>query len=176
MGRSRRYRPIVPHHRFDPDRSSLSIDGRSSVHPIRATAEGVVGWLEVDDGGTPITGHLTVEVRELHTGNPLYDREIRNRLDAGTFPTFEAHLTTVHGRGDGGDGDGHRVTGAVSAHGVQTDLEGTLEVRADGDGFTVTGSEQVDFRQFGLKAPRILTLKVDPIVTVTLDAVTFAAD
>jgi polyisoprenoid-binding protein YceI len=162
----------VPHHRFDPERSRLSIDGRSSVHPIRATADGTVGWLEVDGDGTPVTGHLTVEVRELHTGNPLYDREIRNRLDAGTFPTFEAHLTTVHEPA----GDRYRVTGAVSAHGVQADLDGMITVRPDGEGFIVTGSEQVDFRRFDLEAPRILTLKVDPIVTVTLDAATFAAD
>lgn len=163
----------MPRHDFDPERSRLTIDGRSSVHAITATAEGVVGWIELTEDGLPVTGHLTVEVESLRTGNPLYDREIRNRLDAKTFPTFEAQLTTVRG---GGPPDGPRpVTGGVSAHGVQNDLEGEITVQPEGDGISVTGSEEVDFRQFGLKAPRLLTLKVDPIVTVSLDAVTHAA-
>jgi polyisoprenoid-binding protein YceI len=162
----------VARHRLDPERSTLSIDGRSSVHPIRATAEGVAGWIELNANGAPVAGHVTVEVRELHTGNPLYDREIRNRLDAGQFPTFEAELTTVQDEASGG----HTVSGTVSAHGVDAELSGTIAIRADGDGFLVTGSEPVDFRQFGLKAPRILTLKVDPIVTVALDAVTVATN
>jgi polyisoprenoid-binding protein YceI len=164
----------MPRYPLDPDRSRLVIDGRSSLHGIQTTADGVVGWIEVTDDGRPVTGHLTIEVDGLHTGNPLYDREIRNRLDVKKFPTFEAHLTTVHD-GDGPE-DPHRVTGAVSAHGVQNNLEGTITVEPEGDGVRVSGSEQIDFRQFGLKAPRLLTLKVDPIVTITLDAVTLAPD
>jgi polyisoprenoid-binding protein YceI len=164
----------MPRYRFDPDRSRLTIDGRSSVHGITATAEGVVGWIETDDDGRPVTGHLTVEVDGLHTGNPLYDREIRNRLGVKTFPTFEAHLTTVQ-QADGPEGS-HQVTGSVSAHGAQNDLVGTIMVEPDGSGVRVSGSEDIDFRQFGLKAPRLLTLKVDPIVTVTLEAVTGTAD
>ena len=162
----------MSHYTFDPDRSRLTIDSRSNVHGITATAERVVGWIETDDDDTPVTGHLTIEIDRLHTGNPLYDREIRNRLEVKKFPTFEAHLTTVHD----GEGPTWAVTGGVSAHGAQNDLEGAITVAADGDGVRVTGSEDVDFRQFGLKAPRLLTLKVDPIVTVTLDAVTGAAD
>ena len=151
---------------FDSDRSTLRIDGRSSVHGITATAEGVVGWIETDDG-RPVSGHLTVDVDQLHTGNPLYDREIRNRLEVKTFPTFEAHLAAVH---DGPDGEeAHRVTGSVSAHGVQEDLEGTITVTGEHE-LRVSGSEEIDFRRFGLKAPRLLALRVDPIVTVTLDA------
>ena len=45
------------------------------------------------------------------------------------------------------------MTGGVSAHGAQNDLEGTITVRPEGDGLRVTRSEDVDFRQFGLKAP-----------------------
>jgi polyisoprenoid-binding protein YceI len=164
----------VPHLRFDPDRSTLEIDGRSSVHPIRATADGVVGWIDLDDRGGPLSGHLTVEVERLRTGNPLYDREIRNRLDATTFPTFEAHLTAV--REPAGVDGPWPVTGAVSAHGVQVDLDGAITVEPDGDGVRVAGDERVDFRRFGLKAPRLLTLRVDPIVTVSLDATTFTPD
>jgi polyisoprenoid-binding protein YceI len=164
----------VPHYRFDPEQSRLTIEGRSSVHGITAIAEGIVGWIETDDHGRPVTGHLTVEIDRLHTGNPLYDREIRNRLEVKKFPTFEAHLTTVP---DDGDPDGPlRVGGGVSAHGAQNDLEGTLTVAADGAGVRVSGREDVDVRQFGLKAPRLLTLRVDPVVTVTLDAVTEAPD
>lgn len=163
----------MPQLRVDPGRSTLSMDGRSSLHPIRAHADEVVGWIDLDADGRPQAGHLTVEVDRLRTGNPLYDREIRNRLDIGTFPTVEAHLSTIDG---GSSEDGWTVTGAVSAHGVQTDLTGTITVEPDGDGVRVRGREQVDFRQFGLKAPRLLALKVDPIVTVVLDVTATAPD
>lgn len=155
----------MAHYRFDPERTRLVISGRSSVHPIRATAEGLVGWIETGDDGRPTGGHLTVEVAGLRTGNPLYDREIRNRLEVRKFPTVEAHLL----RGDEG-GPEHEVTGTVSAHGVQEELEGTIEVRVGDAEVRVSGSEEIDFRRFGLEAPRLLTLKVDPVVTVTLEA------
>ncbi len=66
-------------YQFDPARSALSIDGRSSVHPIRASFDGVVGWIELDDSGDATAGRVTVHVDRVSTGNPLYDREIRNR-------------------------------------------------------------------------------------------------
>jgi hypothetical protein len=163
----------VAQFRFDPDRSTLSVVGRSSVHPIRATAGGVVGWIDLDDDGRPVAGHLTVEVGELKTGNPLYDREIRNRLEARTFPTFEAHLGSV---AEGGAAGSWTVGGSVSAHGVQADLDGTVTVAVEDDVVRVGGAEPVDFREFGLKAPRILTLRVEPIVTVELDAVARVSD
>ena len=131
----------MSHYTFDPDRSRLTIDGRSSVHGITATAERVVGWIETDDDDTPVTGHLTIEIDRLHTGNPLYDREIRNRLEVKKFPTFEAHLTTVH--------DGEGPTWAATGHrGPSRSTTARYECTIAGQRSTITRTSVISVRSF----------------------------
>ena len=52
---------------------------------------------------------------------------------------------------------------------------GRLAVKRDGDHLVVEGDLVVDIRDFGLKPPQLLFIKVDPTVTVRLNLVTAPA-
>jgi hypothetical protein len=45
-------------------------------------------------------------------------------------------------------------------------IEGQGNVRVESGRVTVEGERDLDFRQFGLEPPRLLMLKVEPLVSV----------
>ncbi len=156
---------------LDPTCSELTMAARSSVHPIEVRSSTVEGVLEMqlDEEGhlvpdTPVVGTLEVSVEELATGNPLYDRELRRRLDPRRYPTIEARLEGVVPADQPGR---HRVRGTVAFRGAHQVAEDLMTLRLQGDGsVAVEGTHQFDIRDFGLEPPRIAMLKVFPEVEV----------
>jgi len=169
----------VTRYRFDPDRSTVSIEASSSVHPIHSRTSGVEGFVDVDvvDGRVTIpsdgAGFVSLPVERLSSGNPLEDRELRRRIDARRHPTIEGQVTST---APGADGHVH-VRGDVTFRGVTCPHEGDITFTVDDDGtLHLHGSTTFDVRDFGMEPPRILLLRVHPEVTVTLDAVAVPAD
>ena len=157
------------------ERSRLTIAGRSSVHGIRLTADGVEGWLDLllEDGGidllTATGAQLSVPVRRFRSGNPLEDRELRRRVDARRFPSVDATLTNLAPTGSVGR---YHATGDITFHGVTRAHEGDVTLTALGDDrVRVQGRTTVDIRPFGVEPPRLLGLRVEPEVEVALDVV-----
>ena len=80
----------------------MSVDGALDLHPIHSETDGLEGWFEADVlGGGRINptvdprGHLELPVERLSSGNPLYDREMRRRVDARRHPTIAGDLTAM---------------------------------------------------------------------------------
>src|SRR6185437_12959444 len=87
---------------LDPVRSCVWVSGRSSLHPINTETRGITGWFEAatrDDGsldlGRPIGGQLELAVERLTSGNQLYDRELRRRMDAKRYPIIVGRVTSI---------------------------------------------------------------------------------
>ena len=83
-------------YRIVPERSTVWIDARSSLHPIHSSTDGLEGFIELDhlEGddvriADPPTGFLSLPVGRLSSGNALEDRELRKRVDAKRFPRIE---------------------------------------------------------------------------------------
>jgi len=151
---------------LDPARSELRFEGRSSIHPITASAA-ASGELDLSEP----SGWVEVSVGELRTGNPLYDREIRRRLEARRHPTIRGRLDGLTAE----DGDRFAARGTVSLRGIEQEVTGSLAIREDPDGsVTITGERTFDIRDFGLDPPSVLGLKVHPDVVVRLTSVGLA--
>jgi polyisoprenoid-binding protein YceI len=166
-------------YRIVPERSRLTIAGRSSVHGIRLTADGVEGWLDLllEDAGIDLStatgGQLSVPVGRFRSGNSLEDRELRRRVDARRFPSVDATLTNLAPTGSAGR---HHAAGDITFHGVTRAHEGEVSLTAlDDDRVRVEGRTTVDVRPFGVEPPRLLGLRVEPEVEVTLEVVATAA-
>jgi polyisoprenoid-binding protein YceI len=103
------------------------------------------GWAQLDDDGS-LAGELTIEASSVNTGNRLRDHHLNNRLflDSGNYPTLTltANSVTVTGRSVSGSGQL-----LVRERRVTFPLHGTA--RADADHLTMTGSANLDVRQFG---------------------------
>lgn len=154
-----------------PARSQVRIEARSSLHPISSTSNGLEGWLELEllGGGRVNTtvapkGHAELDVERMSTGNGLYDREMRKRVDTRRYPTISADLVGIdpcvrEGR--------YRAQGEISFHGVTRPAEDDLDLAVAADGsLTLTGDSTFDIRDFDLEPPKLLMLRVEPEVKV----------
>lgn len=158
-------------YRIDPGESTVTIVGETSLHPITVNVT-PSGWLEADVAGgefvagTELRGEVEIAVIEFQSGNPLVDRETRRRLNARQYPTIRGELSDVVALA----GPVATVKGIVTFLGNDVELEGEFSI-VDGDGDTVSlaGSGQMDVQWWGLEPPTLLVLKMDPVVTVSID-------
>ncbi|MGH9058632.1 MAG: YceI family protein [Acidimicrobiales bacterium] len=162
--------------RIDPGRSRVWIEARSSLHPIHSETDGLEGWFEVDLlGGGRINPtvdpklHLELPVEMLSSGNGLYDREMRRRVDARRYPTIAGDVTTMKETDEDGR---YQVTGDVRFRGETTSCTDEMRLSAPEEGVVqLEGSHSFDIRDFGMQPPRILTLRVHPDVSVRVSIV-----
>ena len=94
-------------YRIVPERSYVWIDARSNVHPIHSKTNGLEGFIDFEmtpDGSVDLTsrpaGQLSLAVSRLSSGNPMEDRELRRRIDAGKYPKIEGVLEQIVPSGD----------------------------------------------------------------------------
>jgi polyisoprenoid-binding protein YceI len=166
----------VARYRIIPDQSRVWVDGRSSVHPIHSSTEGLEGYieLEMDSDGHLETGSnpaatLSLPVSRLSSGNRMEDREMQKRIDARRFPTIEGVLDRMDRSGEDGS---YRVSGEVTFRGVARHHEDEMTVEAvDDRTIKLAGTSRFDIREFGMEPPRILMLKVAPEVDVRVEII-----
>jgi polyisoprenoid-binding protein YceI len=158
---------------FDPVRSCVWVSGRSSLHPINTETRGITGWFEAgrhEDGSLnlelPIAGELQVAVEKLTSGNQLYDHELRRRIDARRYPTIEGIVTKIS---PDGAHPRYNVAGDIVFHGKTRSFEHDMAIEMDGDGVSLTGDYVFDIREFGMKPPSMLMIRVYPEIAVRVE-------
>jgi polyisoprenoid-binding protein YceI len=159
---------------FDSVRSCVWVNGRSSLHPINTETRGIEGWFEAtlqDDGAldlaAPVTGALRLSVDRLSSGNQLYDRELKRRIDARKFPTIEGQILRVTAAPGPG---AYLVTGDLSFHGKTHTFEHEMTIARDGaTDISLKGDYVFDIREFDMKPPSMLMIKVYPEIGVKIE-------
>ncbi len=155
---------------FDSVRSCVWVSGRSSLHPINTETRGITGWFAAsrhEDGSLdldqPVAGELQLAVEKLTSGNQLYDHELRRRIDARRYPTIEGRVTKISA-----DGAHPRygVAGDIVFHGKTRSFEHGMEIELGDDEVSLTGDYVFDIRQFGMKPPSMLMIRVYPEISV----------
>jgi polyisoprenoid-binding protein YceI len=158
---------------FDSVRSCIWVSGRSSLHPINTETRGVTGWFEASarsDGSLDleqaIAGELQLEVSKLTSGNQLYDHELRRRMDARRYPVIEGRVTRI-----AADGSHPRylVRGDISFHGKTRTFEHGMHIELSDDEVSLTGEYVFDIREFGMKPPSMLMIRVYPEIEVRVE-------
>jgi polyisoprenoid-binding protein YceI len=159
---------------LDPIRSCVWVDARSSLLPIKTQTRGLEGWVDVallPDGAVdlavPVRGRLEISVDRFSSGNQLYDRELKRRIDARRHPLIIGQITGVHSTETAGR---YRVAGDLSFHGQTRLFEHEMTIDAvDGETIELKGDRVFDIREFGMKPPSMLMLKVYPEVAVRVE-------
>jgi polyisoprenoid-binding protein YceI len=155
-------------YRISPERSRVWVDTRTSLHPIHGQATGLEGTIEVEvsdgrlDLSTPPRARVALPLERLTSGNPLYDGELRRRVDVRRYPTIEGEVREVREAGPGR----YRVRGDLTFHGTTRTVEGEVSLSVDGSRLEIQGERSFNVEEFGVKAPRILMLRVYPDVNV----------
>ena len=159
---------------LDPERSAVLIDVRSTAGPLSFGTLGVTGTIHAAfaDGvlrtDIPPSGHLTIDVSGLNSGNRLYDAELLRRIDARGYPAAFVELGEC---ALSGPGPRYRLAGELTFHGVTRPAEGTVTVDALSDRrLVITGEQVFDIRDFAIPSPTMLMLRIFPDVRVHLHA------
>ena len=155
---------------IDPDESNVWIEGSSSVHPIRAQASGLGGWIDLPGEGAPLDAELQIEVERLRSGNPLVDRETRRRIDAGNHPLITGRVTGAAQAGD----DSFDLSGDLTFRGEVCSVSGQVAAVLHDRQLKVEGEQRFDVRDWGLRLPRLGLLRVHPEVNVRVQIVAVA--
>ncbi len=160
---------------IDPERSTATIEGRSSLHPIHSRATGLTGVLDCtfDEHGTidlsrPVAGSVRFPVDRLQSSSPLETRELRRRIDARRHPTIDGEITAIEAAAAPGD---YRSTGTVTFRGIARTYTSALTITLVDGLVHLSGRASFDVRDHGMEPPRILMLRVEPMVEVTIDVV-----
>jgi|HubBroStandDraft_1064217.scaffolds.fasta_scaffold183062_3 hypothetical protein len=161
----------------DPATSTLTFEAKSTLHAVRGRTDQLSGYVDAaweSDGSLALdpAPHMHVEfsVERLRSGNGLQDREMWRLIDSSRFPLIVADLRGLQPAARPGDYEG---SGDITLAGRSRRYSGTLSVSRshDGSSLTVDGSLTVDIRDFGLRPPNLLLVKVDPLVAVRLHLV-----
>lgn len=149
--------------------SSVQVSADSSVHPISAEIRGLRGeaTCEVADGapvpGPGTTAWIEGDVAQLETGKKLEDMALRKQIDAKKFSTVRYEVRSVEG-----SAGSFKVTGSFTFHGQTKEFTDACTARVDGGQLVVDAEHVVDIRDFGVKPFKVLTLSIQPEVTLKL--------
>jgi hypothetical protein len=159
--------------------SWLTFEARSTLHAVHGKTADLVGYIETGwspDGALGLQPapkmHVDFAVEQLRSGNDLQDREMWKLIDSKRFPRIAADLRDVRAAPTAGR---YTAAGDITLAGRARRYEGELALVLDGDSVTVDGELNVDIREFGIKPPNLLIMKVEPIVNVRLHLVARAA-
>jgi polyisoprenoid-binding protein YceI len=153
--------------------SSLSFDGKSTLHAVHGTASQLTGSITatLEDGNLTLDPqpamHVEFPVERLSSGNSLQDKETWKLLDSKRNPTIAADLRNLVASA----GNAYSATGDIAMSGRKKSYDGNLTIKVDRDRMVVDGTLVVDIRDFGLQPPRLLMVTVQPQVTVNLHLV-----
>lgn len=151
------------------ERSFVRIHARSNVGPIDFNSSEVTGDVSVQltqgaiDLSAPPTASLSLFVASLSSGNDLYDAELRQRLHGQRYPQIKAQLSGAKAL----SGGRFAVDGHLTIHGTTRTLGGTVQITlTDHPRLFVEGEQVVDMRDFDIRLPNALMLRIYPDVLV----------
>ena len=160
-------------YRIVTDASEVLIDARSNVHPIHQQARGVDGVIDLvlrDDGSIDpqagVTAAISLATDRLAARNPLPTRELRRRIDARRFPVITGRLDELRASDAAGT---YVARGVVTFRGVDRPAEDELTITRDAAGaLHIAGAHEFDIREFGMEPPRVVVMRVEPLVRVRI--------
>lgn len=159
--------------------STAVVRARSSMGPVIFETVGLEGTVDVTvvDGRVdlrcPVAASIRVPMRDLRSGNDLFDSELARRIESRVHPWTTLRLDTADLQPDGS----YRLSGVMAFHGVERVVTGAVTVeRADATRLVVSGEKTFDIRDFQVPAPTMLMLKIYPEVQVALIAEAVRSD
>ncbi len=145
----------------DPEASTVSFTGHSTLHDFSGTAKVKAGTVTLD--GDHSQGSIEVDATSMDTKSTGRDKDMHKDMDSATFPIIRFALSSVTGAGDA-----LIANGTWSMHGIDKPMDIPFKLATDGK-TTLSASFSVNFNDFKVVVPRNFGMKVDPKVDVRVD-------
>ena len=151
--------------RIDNSISSISYSGTHFLHNWDATNENVSGLIELNDNQVSKIG-VIAKVKDFKSGNSSLDSNSFRVLDALRIPNIVFRsleiidsLNVIN------------VSGTISFHGIEKDLNVLLDKSTENDNITLTGKFTINLSDFNVERPSLLLQKINNEIEVQINLI-----
>ena len=151
--------------RIDNSISSISYSGKHFLHNWDATNENISGLIELSDNQISKIG-VIAKVKDFKSGNSSLDSNSFRVLDALRIPNIVFRsleiidsLNVVN------------VSGTISFHGIEKDLNVLLDKSTENDNITLTGKFTINLSAFNVERPSLLLQKINNEIEVQINLI-----
>ena len=148
--------------RIDNSISSISYSGKHFLHNWDATNENISGLIELNDNQISKIG-VIAKVKDFKSGNSSLDSNSFRVLDALRIPNIVFRsleiidsLNVIN------------VSGTISFHGIEKDLNVLLDKSTENDNITLTGKFTINLSDFNVERPSLLLQKINNEIEVQI--------
>ena len=151
--------------RIDNSISSISYSGKHFLHNWDATNENISGLIELNDNQISKIG-VIAKVKDFKSGNSSLDSNSFRVLDALRIPNIVFRsleiidsLNVIN------------VSGTISFHGIEKDLNVLLDKSTENNNITLTGKFTINLSDFNVERPSLLLQKINNEIEVQINLI-----
>lgn len=156
---------------LNPDESSLTIQGTSSVHDWESIVENFnveIRITESDSSNINIESlFFEAEVNSIKSGKRLMDRKTRGAFNEGDNPTITFTFSEILSISS----ESITVAGSLNMAGVTKDIEVTGQIEMTANELKISGNKELLMTDYGMKTPTAMAgaLKTGDKVTINFN-------
>ena len=148
--------------RIDNSISSISYSGTHFLHNWDATNENISGLIELNDNQISKIG-VIAKVKDFKSGNSSLDSNSYRVLNALRIPNIVFRSKeTVDSL------DVVNVSGTISFHGIEKDLNVLLDKSTENNNISLTGKFIINLSDFNIERPSLLLQKINNEIDIDI--------
>jgi hypothetical protein len=156
---------------ISPGKTEIVVTARSSVHDTTAKWRTMTGTIEVDpaDPAAGATAVLTVDMRDFDAGDKLKNWKLRGDIEPDKHPEAVFTLAGLREvKNLGGERFEAAAPGSIRWRGREAKITARGAATLTPGRIVAECRFELDVRDVGVKPPKILMLKVEEVVSVTV--------
>ena len=148
--------------RIDNSISSISYSGTHFLHNWDATNDNITGLIELNDNQISKIG-VIAKVKDFKSGNSSLDSNSYRVLNALRIPNIvfrsKETLDSL---------DVVNVSGTISFHGIEKDLNVLLDKSTENNNISLTGKFIINLSDFNIERPSLLLQKINNEIDIDI--------
>ena len=151
--------------RIDNSISSISYFGTHFLHNWDATNENISGLIELNDNQISKIG-VIAKVKDFKSGNSSLDSNSYRVLDALRIPNIVFRSSEIVD-----SLDVINVSGTISFHGIEKDLNVLLDKSTENNNISLTGKFIINLSDFNIERPSLLLQKINNEIEIQINLI-----
>ena len=151
--------------RVDSEKSFINYTGKHFLHKWSAENKNISGLIQIDGESISNIG-IVAKVQDFKSGNSSLDSNSYRVLDALRIPNIVFRSTEIVD-----SLDLINVSGNISFHGIEKDLNVLLNKSTQNDNISLSGKFIVNLSDFNVERPSLLLQKINNEIEVQINLI-----